>query len=235
MGLYFRQLLAGREIARANRAAGQMANFVYLVGDTEVRECLAVDPAWDVGGILAAAAMDEMKVVGALVTHYHPDHCGGSLFGLDIEGIASLLETNPCKIWVNRHEAEGLRKVTGVSESDLSLVDSGDTSQIGSIPVQFIHTPGHTPGSHCFLVEGRLISGDTLFIQGCGRVDLPGGNAEQMYESLTQKLAALPDDTVLFPGHDYADRPSSTLGDEKRSNVYLKPRSLEDWLRVRFK
>ncbi len=230
--IYFRQLLCGRDIARVNPAAGQMANFVYLVGDTERKECLVVDPAWDVRGAIDVAAEDGMKVTGALVTHYHPDHVGGEIFGMSIEGLPRLLELAPSKIYVNKHEADGVRAVAGVSEADLVKVDSGETVKVGDVEIRFIHTPGHTPGSQCFLVDNRLVSGDTLFIGGCGRVDLPGADPEQMYESLTQKLAKLPDDVALYPGHDYADRPTSTLGEEKKSNHFLRVPTKEAWLRL---
>ena len=108
----------------------------------------------------------------------------------------------------------------------------GDTLEVGDVEIRFVHTPGHTPGSQCFLVDGRLVSGDTLFVQGCGRVDLPGGDAEQLYESLTQKLAKLPDDTVLYPGHDYGHAPSAPLGDVRRDNPYLAIPTLERWMAV---
>ena len=94
----------------------------------------------------------------------------------------------------------------------------------------FLHTPGHTPGSQCFLVGNTCISGDTLFIGSCGRVDLPGSNAEDMYRSLTDVLAALPDETVLLPGHNYADRPRSTIGDEKRTNTMMRFKNMKDFL-----
>lgn len=228
---YFRQLLSGREVAKTNLPAEQMANFMYLVGDRDAGECVIVDPAWDVDGLLDVAAADDMKVTGALVTHYHPDHVGGQIFGLDIEGLPRLLEKNPVKIYVNKHEAEGLKQVTGVSDSDLVKVDSGDTMSVGGIEVKFIHTPGHTPGSQCFMVGDHLVSGDTLFIDGCGRVDLPGGDPEQLYDSLTQKLAKLPEDTKLFPGHAYGGA-TSTIGDQLRTNYYLKVPSLEAWLKL---
>lgn len=174
-----------------------------------------------------------MKLVGALATHYHPDHVGGSLFGYDVEGLAKLLARAPVKVHVQKEEADGLRRVTGLSESDLERRESGDRIQIGSVQVECIHTPGHTPGSQCFLVNGSLlVSGDTLFIQGCGRVDLPGGNPQQMYESLTQKLAKLPDHILLYPGHDYADKPVTTLGEQKKNNYYLRMQSLDQWLRL---
>ena len=230
--MYFRQLLAGRDLAQRNPAAGQMANFMYLIGDEASRECFLVDPAWDVRGLYEAATADGYRPVGALVTHYHPDHVGGSLFGFQIEGLATLLELGGMKIYVNKHEADGLKKVTGVSESDLVRVEGGDQVRAGQVEVTFVHTPGHTPGSQCFLVGNRLVSGDTLFIQGCGRVDLPGSDPDQMYQSLTQRLAKLPDDTVLYPGHDYADRPTSTIGEEKRTNHYLRVPSLEAWRRL---
>lgn len=230
--LYFRQLLAGRQVATQHPAAGQMANFMYLIGDPAKRETVLVDPAWDVAGLLAAAREEDYKVVGALITHYHPDHCGGSLFGLRVEGIAKLLEEESVPIYVNKHEAEGLRKVTGISETDMRKVDDGDTMQVGDIPIRFLHTPGHTPGSQCFLVGNRLVAGDTLFVRACGRVDLPGGDPDALYHSLTGKLAKLPTDTVLYPGHHYGPSETSTIGDELQHNVYMKVRSLDDWRRL---
>jgi len=231
--LYFRQLLAGRDFARTNRIAAQMVNFVYLIGDRPTGECLIVDPAWDISGLTEIIEKDGMKIVGALATHYHPDHVGGGFMGLGIEGVAKLLERVDAKVHVNREEADGLKRITGLSNSDLVLHDSGGVLEIGEQRIELIHTPGHTPGSQCFLVNGQLlVSGDTLFVNGCGRVDLPGSDPEKMYESLTQKLAKLPDDIILYPGHDYADRPTSTLGVEKQTNYYLRINSLDQWLRL---
>ncbi len=214
---------------------GEMANLAYLVGSRSSRECWVVDPAWSVDALLDRAEADGMRVVGALVTHYHQDHVGGSIFGMEIEGLPRLLERQPAKIHVNAHEADGLRKVTGVSESDLVRQEGGDTLETGDIRVRLVHTPGHTPGSQCFLVEersrpGRLVSGDTLFLGSCGRVDLPGGDPEALYESLHRRLARLPDETLLFPGHLYAADPSSTMGEQKRTNPYLRVTRLEDFL-----
>ena len=101
---------------------------------------------------------------------------------------------------------------------------------IGGVEIQLLHTPGHTPGSQCFLVDNRIVSGDTLFIGSCGRVDLPGSNPEQMYYSLTQKLMALPNDTVLFPGHNYSVQPTSTMGEQKQKNPYFQFQSLKQFL-----
>jgi len=110
-------------------------------------------------------------------------------------------------------------------------VEAGDVVDVGQVPVKFIHTPGHTPGSQCFLVGDALVSGDTLFIGSCGRTDLPGSDPAEMYYSLTQRLAALPESTILLPGHNYGG-PSSTLGDEKRGNPFMRYPSLSDFLRV---
>jgi glyoxylase-like metal-dependent hydrolase (beta-lactamase superfamily II) len=129
---------------------------------------------------------------------------------------------------VHKAEADGVRKVTGLSESDLARVDSGDTLTIGNVEVEFLHTPGHTPGSQCFRVKNTLVSGDTLFINGCGRVDLPGSDSEQMYHSL-QRLKALPDDTLLLPGHNYAHVPNATMAETRSQNTYLNIKDLETW------
>jgi hydroxyacylglutathione hydrolase len=230
--LYFRQLLAGRQVATAHPIAGQMANFMYLLGDQSTREAFVVDPAWDVDSLLAVATADGYTVRGALVTHYHPDHVGGDLFGHSVEGLARLLEIAAVPVYVNKHEADGLKKMTGLAESDLRRVDDSDHARVGEIDIQFLHTPGHTPGSQCFLLGNRLVAGDTLFVQGCGRVDLPGGDSEAMYHTLTGKLATLPADTVLYPGHNYGPTPTSTLGDERQHNLYLRIRSLDDWRRL---
>jgi glyoxylase-like metal-dependent hydrolase (beta-lactamase superfamily II) len=173
-----------------------------------------------------------MQLIGALVTHYHPDHIGGNIFGHDIAGLPDLIALHPVKIHVNAAEGAGVRQVTGLSESDLERHQGGDEVMIGDVKVMMVHTPGHTPGSQCFLAENSLVSGDTLFIGGCGRVDLPGGDPEAMYYSLTQVLSRLPEDTMLFPGHNYAAKPTSTIGDEKKTNHYLRIKSLEDWRSV---
>jgi hydroxyacylglutathione hydrolase len=227
--LYFRQLLAGQQVALEHPVAGQMRNFMYLIGDPLTHEALVVDPAWDVSGLLSIAEQDDYRVTGALVTHYHQDHVGGSMFGMQIEGLAALLERGGVPIYVNKHEADGLKKVTGVQDSDLRKVDDGDTTKLGEREIRFIHTPGHTPGSQCFLVEGALVAGDTLFVNGCGRVDLPGSDPDAMYHSLTGKLAKLPPQTVLYPGHHYGPTPTSTIEHELRHNFYLRMSSLDDW------
>jgi hydroxyacylglutathione hydrolase len=214
--LYFKQL----EI-------GPMQNYVYLIGSSETRKVAVVDPAWQIDTILRVAAQDDVEITHALVTHTHPDHVGGRFAGVDIEGVTELLGKCKAKIIVHKAEAEFLK---GLSASDLIKAKSGDKIDVGGVNIQLLHTPGHTPGSQCFLLDNRIISGDTLFIGSCGRVDLPGSDPEQMYFSLTEKLMALPDDMILFPGHNYAPRPHATLGDQKKTNPYLRFASLKQFL-----
>ncbi|MGH7323663.1 MAG: MBL fold metallo-hydrolase [Candidatus Rokuibacteriota bacterium] len=210
---------------------GPMQNFVYLLGDPQTRECVAVDPAWEIDTIVATAQADGYTIKGALVTHTHQDHVGGSLasWGMPgrIPGVEELLAKVPARVYVHKAEREFL---SGFG-SDLAKVDNHDTLQIGRLTLTFLHTPGHTPGSQCFLVDGQLVSGDTLFIGSCGRTDLPGSDPSEMYYSLTQRLAALPDDTVLLPGHNYGG-PASTLGREKQQNPFMRFASLGEFLRA---
>jgi hydroxyacylglutathione hydrolase len=214
--LYFKQI----EI-------GPMQNYVYLIGSHESRKVAVVDPAWDIDTILRIAAEDEMEVTHALVTHTHPDHVGGGFAGMAIEGVTELLEKCKAKVVVHKAEAEFVK---GISASDMIKADNGDRISLGGIEIELMHTPGHTPGSQCFLLADRVVSGDTMFIDACGRVDFPGGNAEQMYYSLTQKLAALPDEMILYPGHNYARLPHSTIGEQKQTNPYLRFTSMKQFL-----
>src|SRR4051812_29350609 len=225
---YFRQLLSGRDFGRTDPVARQMLNFVYLVGDRETGEAVAIDPAYAPGEVLDILAADGMRLTGVLATHYHPDHVGGDMMGFSIVGIGALLELIDVPIHVHRDEARFVSTVTGVTDALVSH-DSGDTVTVGSVPIELIHTPGHTPGSQCFLVDGKLVAGDTLFLEGCGRTDLPGSDADAMYESL-QRLARLPEDTIVFPGHRYSLPSSGTLDAVVATNIVYKPKSKDGWL-----
>ncbi|HRE01909.1 MAG TPA: MBL fold metallo-hydrolase [Ilumatobacteraceae bacterium] len=227
--LYFRQLLSGRDFARNDPVARQMVNFAYAIGDRSTGETLLVDPAYAVDDLVDAVEADGMRVVGALASHYHADHIGGSMMGYPIEGVTTLLERCQCPVHLQRDETPWASKTTGISLDDVTQHSGGDVVTVGGIDVQLIHTPGHTPGSQCFLVQGRLVSGDTLFLEGCGRTDLPGSNPEQMYESL-QVLASLPDDTVIFPGHMYSQPDSASLGEVRRYNYVFKPATKDAWM-----
>jgi glyoxylase-like metal-dependent hydrolase (beta-lactamase superfamily II) len=227
---YFRQLLAGRDFAADDPIARQMVNFAYVIGDRDTGEAVAVDPAYGVGELVELVGAEGLRITGVLATHYHPDHVGGDLMGWGIEGVRELLDLGvEAKVHVQAEEAWGVQRVTGIEASDIVEHASGDSLEVGAVTITLLHTPGHTPGSQCFLVDGRLVSGDTLFLDGCGRTDLPGGDPEQLYDSLTA-LAALPDDTVLYPGHLYSPSPNAPLGDVRARNYVFRPRTKEQWL-----
>jgi glyoxylase-like metal-dependent hydrolase (beta-lactamase superfamily II) len=229
--LYFKQLLSGQDFAHRDMLAQQMVNFVYLIGDREKGEAVVVDPAYAVDELIEILDNDGMRLTGVLGTHYHADHLGGSIFGHGIEGICELTGRADveARVHVQRLEAEYVVRNTGVSESDLVLHDSGDVVMAGDIPITLMHTPGHTPGSQCFLVDGKLVSGDTLFLDGCGRTDLPGSDPDAIYESITKRLAVVPDDTILYPGHRYSYEPSASMGETRAHNVVFRVPTLEQW------
>jgi glyoxylase-like metal-dependent hydrolase (beta-lactamase superfamily II) len=227
--LYFRQLLAGRDFARTDFVARQMVNFVYLIGDRDTGDAVVVDPAYGVTDLVDMLAGDDMRLSGVLVTHWHPDHVGGDLMGHGIEGLRELLGHREVPVHVQADEAQWVTRATGVSDL-LTPHVSGDVVDVGGLSVTLLHTPGHTPGSQCFMVENRLVAGDTLFLEGCGRTDLPGGDPEAMYDSLTKRLAKVPDDTILFPGHLYSAEPSATMGETRRLNYVFRPQTPEQWL-----
>ena len=227
--LYFRQLLSGRDFAASDVIARQMLNFAYLIGDRQTGEAMVVDPAYAAGELVDALEADGMRLSGVLVTHHHPDHVGGSMMGFELKGLAELLDRVSVPVHVNTHEALWVSRVTGIPARDLTAHDHGDEVSIGDIGIELLHTPGHTPGSQCFLVGGCLVAGDTLFLEGCGRTDLPGSDPEAMYESLS-RLAALPDDVVVYPGHRYSVASSGTMAAVKESNYVFTPRTKDAWL-----
>ncbi len=198
-----------------------MENFVYLVGSKKTREVFVVDPAWQVDTVLRIAKEEGLKIVGALISHYHFDHTNG---------IEELLQSVDVPVYVNKKD---IPYMTDVQKDVLKGVDAGTKVKAGDVEIEMVHTPGHTPGSQCFCVRDHLISGDTLFINACGRTDLPGGDAKEMYRSLTQTLMKMPDSTVLCPGHNYSDRSTTTMGEQKKHNPYLMCDSLENFLKFR--
>jgi glyoxylase-like metal-dependent hydrolase (beta-lactamase superfamily II) len=226
--LYFRQLLSGRDFAKGDGVATQMRNFAYLIGDRQTGDCLVVDPAYAAGDLLDALEADGMHLSGVLVTHHHPDHVGGSMMGFELKGLAELLERVGVPVHVNSHEALFVSRVTGISMGDLTQHEHGDKVSAGDIDIELLHTPGHTPGSQCFLLDGRLVAGDTLFLEGCGRTDFPGGDSDEMFRSL-QKLAQLTGDPTVFPGHWYSLEPSASLSEVKRSNYVYRVADLDQW------
>jgi glyoxylase-like metal-dependent hydrolase (beta-lactamase superfamily II) len=229
---YFKQLLSGSDFAESNLVARQMVNFVYALGDLDSRQCILVDPTYDVDSLIETIQKDDMNISGVLLTHYHADHAGGDLFGHKIEGSKELLEKLNIPIHCNENEVEWILKGTSLDKNSLVPHSSGDSVSIGKHSIKLIHTPGHTPGSQCFLISNILISGDTLFLNGCGRTDLPGSDPELMYDSLVNKLNKLEDSTVVFPGHYYSNEPFDTLDNIKTYNPVLKPKSAAQWLSI---
>lgn len=209
---------------------GPMQNYVYLVGDPATRSLAVIDPAWEIETILDEARRHDMEITHLFVTHFHPDHLGGRMMGIEVRGAQELLAAGvEAKVHIHKEEAPYVGRVTDLSPSDLQLVEGGSVVNVGQVPVTFIHTPGHTPGSQCFLIGDALVSGDTLFIGSCGRVDLPGSDPKKLYESL-QTLGKLPDGTRLFPGHDYSSEKQSTIGEQKRRNPYMRFHDVQEFL-----
>jgi len=202
-----------------------MQNFVYLVGCSETKKAVVIDPAWEVDTILKTAEKDGITLVGALITHSHFDHTNG---------IQDLLARVDVPIYAHRSEVEFSRlgsPLLGNLSPNVKAVEGGDKLEVGNVTIQFIHTPGHTPGSQCFLMKDSLLSGDTLFIGGCGRCDLPGGDPEALYRSL-KSLSRLPAGTMLYPGHDYGSVRTRSLSLESKENPYLQVQSLQQFVQM---
>jgi glyoxylase-like metal-dependent hydrolase (beta-lactamase superfamily II) len=193
---------------------GSYRNFAYIVSDEETRLCAVIDPGFGVDKILRLLEDHRLKVKYIIGTHSHPDH----IFG--------------CRKLANKTGAKVIMHKQSKAYKD-QTVEDGDVLTVGSIRIRVLHTPGHTSDSICLLIEDgkrKLITGDTLFVGGCGRTDLPSGNPEELYDSLFEKLLKLGDDVEIYPGHDYGQRPSSTIGVERLSNYPLTLKSKEAFL-----
>jgi glyoxylase-like metal-dependent hydrolase (beta-lactamase superfamily II) len=189
-----------------------MANFTYIIADERKGEAAIIDPSWDIDKILDVLKKNKWKAKYVINTHSHFDHILGN------EQVAEITGAN-----IIQHESSQVSKHISVSE--------GDIVNVGDIPIRVLHTPGHSVDSMCLIVDGHLVfTGDTLFVGNCGRVDLPGSNAKEMYTSLLEKVAKLDESLIVYPGHDYGPSPTSKIGKEKMTNYVLRPRSMEEFL-----
>ncbi len=203
---------------------GKMAVFCYLVGDEETKTCALIDPAAETGKILSLAEKEGFQISHVINTHGHSDHTTGN---------ADIIHSTAAKLLIHRDDSDRLNKVLhrvfsrilggkGSPKADI-LLHEGDLIQIGKIALQVIHTPGHTIGSICLYAGGNLFTGDTLFVGAVGRTDLPGGSYKQLLDSVHKKIYSLPDDTRIWPGHDYGPSPHSTVFRERETNLYTRP------------
>jgi len=191
---------------------GAMQNFSYIIGDPASRKAALVDPAWDVDRLLTECQAAGLSVAYVINTHSHHDH---------VEGNDAVVKRTGAQVVA--HQSSPIRK-------DISVKD-GDCVNVGGLRVKAIHTPGHCPDHICLFVEGKVLTGDTLFVGECGRTDLVGGDPAAMYDSLFNKLMTLDDLTEVYPGHDYGRKPSSTIGEERKTNYTLKPRTKQEFIK----
>jgi len=208
------------ELILKQMAVGPMDNFLYFIGDSRAKEVAIVDPAWDVDYLCAEADKAGWTITSVILTHGHPDHTNG---------LDDILSRHDIPVYISKYETlfHGPRNKNVVKLEDRQKI------RIGDIELECIWTPGHTPGGQCLNYKNVLITGDTLFIDGCGRCDLPGGDARKMYQSLYDIILKFPDDTILYTGHDYGPSPVETLAAQKKTNPYLTCASLEEFLQAR--
>lgn len=187
---------------------GPMENFVYLIRDHASGRAALVDPAWEVSRALELARAREVRITDILLTHSHHDH---------VNGIREVLEACDARMHLLKAEAQFWGRHLDLP----TLHHGGDVIDLGETAIEVLHTPGHTPGSACYRIGDRLITGDTLFVYGCGRCDLPGGDPERMFDTLRRVADHFPRDMVIHPGHNYATAPTSSLAEQLEGNPFL--------------
>lgn len=199
---------------------GPIQNFLYFIGDRETKEVALVDPAWDVPYLVREADRLGVKITKIFLTHGHPDH---------VNGLPEILKRCDVPVFISQNEAPFYKPPC----QGLVEVADQEILQVGKVEFRCLRTPGHTPGCLCFFSDGHLISGDTLFVDGCGRCDLPGGDPRQMYQSLYNVIMKLPDETLIYPGHNYGRTPFATIAQQKKTNPYLNCANIEEFLSER--
>ena len=192
---------------------GNMQNFTYIVEDEETSEAIIIDPSWNLDEIEEFVTRNDLKIKYIVNTHHHFDHTIGN---------KAMVETFGAKII--QHKNSEL-------EHDIA-VDTGDKIKFGNSELEVLHTPGHSKDSMCLLGEGKIFTGDTIFVGNCGRVDLPGGSAKELYHSLNDVLAKLDDDLEILPGHNYGSSVTSTIGHEKQTNFVLQNRTEQEFVEM---
>jgi hydroxyacylglutathione hydrolase len=217
---------------------GPMDNYIYIVSNKITKDCVVIDPAWDVDAIKNEIEKQNLNLKAALITHGHADHTNG---------IEQLLKSYDIPIMVSENEASFYKPIG----ENIKEVKKDFNFKLGDkenqLDINFIHTPGHTPGSQCFFIKTAqksysqannieieakhiLLSGDTLFLDGCGRCDMPGGDADVMFDTIANTLMKLPDDTVIFPGHNYHHYCCDSLKNQKETNPYLQFDNLKSFI-----
>tara|TARA_B100001245_G_C22776193_1_gene375033 strand:- start:86 stop:697 length:612 start_codon:yes stop_codon:yes gene_type:complete len=189
---------------------GPMKNLAYIISDNETKKTAIVDPAWEIEKILDITKRNNLNIIYIINTHSHSDHISGN------EEI--IKQTN----------AKLISYYKSPRKPDIPISEN-DEITLGKTKMKFIHTPGHCPDSICIIVNNKILTGDTLFVGNCGRIDLPGGNIDELYTSLFTKIYKLDDKLEVYPGHDYGEKPFSTIEYEKKHNYVLEPRNLNEF------
>lgn len=196
---------------------GPMMNYAYLVGDKATKKAAIIDPGWDGAKLIEEAKEAGLDVTHILATHTHFDHANE---------VPALADKLGAKVYVHQSEAHAFKNLPNIIE-----INEGDLIKVGNLEFKVMHAPGHTNGSVCFIIDSAIFTGDTLFVDGIGRTDLEGGDTEEMFKSLA-RLRELPDKMIVFPGHHYGPSPTATMGEQKKTNPYLKSSSLSDFFRI---
>ncbi len=199
---------------------GPMENFIYLIQDRASGRAAVVDPAWDAPAILALAEQKGVNITDILLTHSHHDH---------INAIEGVLEKYDAQLHLLKREAEFWGNCLDLP----TLHHGGDKFELGETEIEILHTPGHTPGSACYLLDDELITGDTMFVFGCGRCDLEGGDPEVMFSTLRRLKNELPGSTKIFPGHNYAVKPVATMQEQIEGNPFFHHDNTADFVQFR--